>query len=262
MLKGVQMYTLRDHISNKEQFEASLRRVKQIGYDCVQMGTPVFMKPREVKSLIDEIGLYSCTAYADFEQLAANPASIKAVIEEAKVYDTDLVGIGTLPEKMRDSRDGFKHFAKTANVVASELYKEGCKLIYHPHALEFFSLGGGDHGMNILLNETDPSCFYFSLDTHWLASGGVNPVEWIYKVEGRMPMVHFKDYAIGGNAATIESVVKLFAEVGEGNLDWTSIVDACHKTSVKYAIVEQDICQTDPYECIKTSYQNMLKFNA
>ena len=261
MRKGAQAYTIRDYLGNEEEFKSSLQKIRQIGYDCVQMGTPSFMRAEEVRLFIDSIGLKSCTVYADFEELLANPAAIKAAINEAKIYDTDMVAIGTLPEKMRDSKEGFMQFAKSANKVAAELYKEGCKLVYHPHALEFYSLGGGIHGMDILFAETDPTCFYFSLDTHWLAAGGVNPVEWILKAQGRMPLVHFKDYAIGPGAGIVESVIKLFAEVGEGNLDWPSIVDACNKIGVEYVIVEQDICKGNPFDSLQISYENMLKFN-
>jgi len=261
MIKGVQMFTVRDHVGSKEEFKESLKKIKKIGYECLQMGVPAFMEPQEAKDLIDEIGLVSTTAYADFEKMLEDPTAIKAAVESARLFNNDLVGIGTLPEKQRDHKEGFEQFAKDMNKVAGELYKEGCKLVYHNHALEFYSLGGGKHGMDILLNETCPECVYFSLDTHWLASGGVNPAEWIYKVKGRMPLVHFKDYAIGPEAEIVEGVSKMFAEVGEGNLDWPGIVKACNDIGVKYVIVEQDECKGDPFDSLEISYKNMLKFN-
>ena len=261
MYKGVQLFTVRDHIGDLGQYTETLRKIKAIGYDSVQMGVPAFMAPEDAKALLDEIGLYSCTAYGDFEKMLADPEAIRSAAASAKLFGSDLVAIGTLPEEMRDSREGFERFAEAMNKVAKQLFDEGCKLVYHNHALEFYSMGGGKHGMDILLDETDPQCVYFSLDTHWLASGGVNPADWIYKVKGRMPMIHFKDYAIGEGALSVEGVSKLFAEVGEGNLDWPSIIKACHETGVKYAIVEQDTCKGDPFDSLKTSYQNMVKFN-
>ena len=260
MRKGIQAYTIRDHLGTKEQYIQSLKTVREIGYDCIQMGVPSFMTAEEVRDFIDSIGLKSTSAYADFETMATDPAAIKAAIKQAKIFGSDLVGVGTLPIKYRDSREGFLQYAAAMNKIGQELYKEGCKLIYHPHALEFFSFGGGDHGMNVLFNDTDPSCVYFSLDTHWLASGGVNPVEWILKAKGRMPLVHFKDYAIGPDAPTIETVIKLFAEVGEGNLDWPKIIQACRDIGVEYVIVEQDICKGNPFDSLRTSYNNMVKF--
>lgn len=39
------------------------------------------------------------------------------------------------------------------------------------------------------------------------------------------------------------------AEVMEGNLDWDSIIEAAQKAGSEWAMVEQDICQRDPFEC-------------
>jgi len=262
MIIGVQTYTVRDYLENKEQFIETLRKIKQIGYDCVQIGTPPFMTDEELINLTNEIGLEICSAYAEYEELLSDPAAINEAIKLAKLFNTDMIDIGTLPDVLRDKREGFEEFAKGMNKIGKDLNKEGCKLSYHNHALEFYSFGGGISGMDILLNETDPSCVCFTLDTHWLASGGVNPVDWIYKAEGRMPLIHFKDYAIGESSKLIEGVNKLFAEVGEGNLDWPKIIEACHKTGVKYAVVEQDFCKGNPFDSLETSYKNILKFNA
>ena len=49
-----------------------------------------------------------------------------------------------------------KRYAHELNGIAAKLKKEGCALIYHHHALEFFSLGGGLNGMDVLVGETDP----------------------------------------------------------------------------------------------------------
>lgn len=125
--------------------------------------------------------------------------------------------------------------------------------------MEFFSLGGGLKGMDIMMAETDPENFHFSLDTHWLACGGVSVTDWIRKARGRMRLIHFKDYAIVGGAETVETVCKRFAEVGEGNLDWQAILEACRDIGVEAVAVEQDICPGDPFESLQISFDNMVR---
>ena len=261
MKKGAQVFTVRDFMIDRDLYEYSLKRIKAIGYESVQNGTPSFMTDSEVKSMLDDIGLIPCSGYADFDEMNSNPDAIKKAIATAKIYDTKYIGIGTLPNSQRENIDGYKQFAADLNKIGKELAKEGCGILYHNHALEFYSFGDGKHGMDIMFDETDPSCVFFSLDTHWLASGGVNPVDWIYKAKGRMPIIHFKDYAIGGGAVEVEGVCKRFAEVGEGNLDWVNIVKACHDTGIEYAIVEQDICKGSPFKSLEISYKNMVSFN-
>ena len=50
----------------------------------------------------------------------------------------------------------------------------------------------------------------------------------------------------------------IMAPVGEGNLPWEKILatlEKCGKT--KYLLVEQDTCQGSPFDCLKTSYDNL-----
>ena len=260
MKKGVQTFTVRNFMIDRDLFEYSLKRIKATGYDSIQGGRGPGMTDAETKLMLDDIGLANCSTGGGYEQMLENPEAIKKAVKSAQTYGVKYIGVGTLPDELRESADGYKKFAAGMKKIGKDLAKEGCGLLYHNHALEFYSLGGGTHGMNILFDETDPSCVFFSLDTHWLASGGVNPAEWIYKTKGRMPIIHFKDYAIGGGAQMVEGVCKLFAEVGEGNLDWGSIVKACHDTGIEYAIVEQDTCKGSPFISLEKSYNNMVKF--
>ncbi|MCL2816219.1 MAG: sugar phosphate isomerase/epimerase [Oscillospiraceae bacterium] len=260
MKKGATVFTVRDYANDKKQYEDTLKKIKQIGYGSVQCGTPPFMCESELKAMLDDAGLETCSAYADLEQMRDNPEAQKKAVEAAKIYGVKYICVGTLPDSQRECAEGYKKYSADLNAVGAELAKEGLAVMYHNHAVEFYSFGGGQNGMEIMYKETDPSLVFFNLDTHWLASGGVNPVDWIYKVKGRMPIIHFKDYAIGGGAEMVEGVCKRFAEVGEGNLDWPAIVAACHATGVEYAVVEQDICRRCPFESLKMSYESMVKF--
>jgi sugar phosphate isomerase/epimerase len=47
------------------------------------------------------------------------------------------------------------------------------------------------------------------------------------------------------------------AEVGEGNLNWPRILDAAKKAGVEWYIVEQDICERDPFDSLKISLENL-----
>jgi sugar phosphate isomerase/epimerase len=65
-----------------------------------------------------------------------------------------------------------------------------------------------------------------------------------------MPVIHLKDMTILNNQQTM-------AEVGEGNLNWPAILDACRAAGVQWYAVEQDICQRDPFESLAISYKNL-----
>ena len=260
MRKGAQIYTVRDFIGTQEEYVASLRKIADIGYNSIQ--TYVWKcSDEEHKAMLKDFGLTTESVGGDYEQLLNDPAAVKKAIEQAHFYETDLVSIGTLPVGLRESREGYLQFADGINKIGAQLKKEGLHLLYHTHALEFFSLGGGDTGWDLLFRETDPEAFWYCMDTHWIQSGGRNPVDYILKCKGRLPLVHFKDYKIIGGASYIEEVIKAFGEVGEGNLKWPAIIEACRQTEARACIVEQDNCYgKDPFDCLKTSFDNMVKF--
>ena len=260
MRKGVQVYTVREFIGTQEGYEQSLRKIREIGYDSVQ--TYGWKVPdAEHKAFLEELGLTTESVGGDYEEMLRDPAAIKKAIETAHFYGTDLVSVGTLPVPPAASyaREAYLEYAAGVNKIGAELKKEGVHLLYHSHALEFFSLGGGENGFDLLFNETDPKRSG-TASTRTGCSRRQNPAEYILKAKGRVPIVHFKDYKIVGGADPIEQVCKAFGEVGEGNLDWPKIIEACRATEVRACIVEQDICPRDPFDCLKTSYDNMVKF--
>lgn len=260
MKKGVQMFTVRDYLNNKEQAQETLNKIRAIGYDSIQAWTPAGFTHAEFKGMMDTAGLETFSANADFERIRDNEEDLLAAVEMARIYGVKDIAIGTLPVEMRESKEGFELFAKQVNDVTAKLKAYDMHLLYHPHALEFFSLGKGLKGMDIIMGETDPDGFWFALDTHWLASGGVSVTDWLRKAKGRMELVHFKDYSIVGGATTVETVCKNFAEVGEGNLDWPAIIEVCREIGVKGIAVEQDICPGDPFTSLEISFQNMIRF--
>lgn len=260
MKKGVQMFTVRDHLCGREEVLATLKKIKSIGYEVIQGGIPDGMPVEEYKNICIDIGLENCSVDGDYEEMLENKEELKRIVSVAETFGLTDIAIGTLPTSLRESKEGYYHFAEGINNIAKELRKEGKRLLYHPHALEFFSLGGGLKGMDIILAETDPDGLHFSLDTHWLASAGVSVTDWIRKVAGRMSIMHFKEYAIVGGAQTVETVCRDFAEVGEGNIEWNAVIEACREIGVVYALVEQDKCLGNPFDSLQISFHNMIKF--
>ena len=45
----------------------------------------------------------------------------------------------------------------------------------------------------------------------------------------------------------------------QGNIDWDEIIEACEVSNVEYALVEQDICDGNPFDCLKTSYDYLTQ---
>lgn len=111
----------------------------------------------------------------------------------------------------------------------------------------------------------------FELDIHWIHRGGENPVTFIRKYNGRIRLLHLKDYRIGEVKmpegpfdvkkfmAAFHGVVE-FAEVGEGSLPIKECIDAGLEGGSEYFLIEQDDTYgRDPFESLKISRDNLIR---
>lgn len=241
---AAQLFTLRDFMQTPDDIKKSLKKVKDIGYKAVQVSALGPIDPKLLKEMTDELGLIICVTHMPYDRFKMD---LDNLIKEHKIWECTNMGIGSMPEKFRYGRSGFEQFIEEFSEIGEKLSDNGIRLVYHNHKFEFEKFDG-ETGMDILLNNSDPAYFDFEIDTYWVQAGGADPVEWIDKVNGRMEVVHLKDMMIKNDE-------QIFAEIGQGNLNWTRIMDACKMAGVKWYAVEQDSCLGDPFGSLKISFE-------
>ena len=242
---AAQLYTVRDFTNTPAEIATTMKKVKQLGYDAVQCSALGAIDAHELKRIVDGEGLTICATHTDYERMRDEP---QAVIDEHNLWGCKHAAIGGLPQEYR-SAEGYARFAKEASEVAKRLAEGGLTFSYHNHSFELERFNGRT-GLEILYQDSDPQYFNSELDTYWIQHGGGDPAAWIRKLKGRADIIHLKDMAMDGRT-------QLFAEVGEGNLNWHAILDACKEASVEWYIVEQDTCQRDPFESLGISLRNL-----
>ncbi len=241
---GAQYYTLREYTKTIEDFEETCRKVKEIGYQIVQIsGTPLAAAP--MREVLDRYGLKVAVTHRGFEDFVKRPEEI---IDYNKTLGCEICGIGSMPGGYREDSEGISRFIKEANEAAARLGEEGLFLGYHNHAFEFARLDG-KLIMDRLIQETDPERVKFIVDTYWVQVGGKDPVKFIRNLGERAMAIHFKDLKVN-----MDNTVE-FGEIGEGSLDWDEIIQACDEAGAKWALVEQDVCRRDPFVSMKMSYE-------
>lgn len=242
MILAAQLFTLRDFLKTPEDIEVSLKKVRDMGYTAVQVSGVGPVKAEVLKQITDDLGLKICATHIPYQRFKDD---LSNVIREHHLYGCKYVGIGSMPNEFRNE-EGFHQFAQEFNTIGSELKKSGLQFVYHNHRFEFEKYNGKT-GMEILMDETSEENFWFLMDTYWVQAGGADPMRWIYKLKGRMGVIHFKDMAIVNDQ-------QVFAEVGYGNIEWEPIIKACHDTGIQWVAIEQDSCPGDPFESLKKSY--------
>jgi sugar phosphate isomerase/epimerase len=243
---AAQLYTIRDFMKTPEDMAKSLKKVKALGYDAVQLSGNGPIDNKDMKKLCNDAGLIIAATHIGFEEIQNEP---NKVIEQHSIFECKHVAIGGLPGSYANA-EGFVRFAKEASIAVKKLYDAGFDFSYHNHSFELEKFGDRT-GLQMLYEESDPKLFLSEIDTYWVQHGGGDPAAWIKKLKGRALLVHFKDMAIKGHN-------QRFAEIGEGNLNWPAILDACKEAGTEWMIVEQDVCyERDPFESLGISLKNI-----
>jgi len=242
---AAQLYTLREFTKTVEDIRSTFARVRELGYEAVQVSGMGAIEPEQLKRIAEESELKIIATHISYQRIVEE---VEAVIREHKMWGCRHVAIGGLPEEFRNEA-GFPRFAKEAAEAARPLIEAGLTFSYHNHSFELERFGGRT-ALQILADESDPQTFSFEIDTYWIQHGGANPTTWLEKLKDRMHVVHLKDMAMDGRN-------QLFAEVGEGNLEWGAILQACKAADIEWYIIEQDTCPGDPFDSLKKSLNNL-----
>lgn len=242
---AAQMFTLREFCKDERGVVDSFKKVKAMGYDGVQLsGVSAPLSPAEMKAILDGEGLVPVVTHRGLDVMKND---LQSLIDEHKTLGCKYMAIGGLfPSKEDWTVDYWLKFIDEYNAIAEKLSGTGITLGYHNHSHEFATLNGTQRPIDLLLARLD-SRVWIEIDTYWVAHAGANPSEYIRKVAGRIPVIHFKDMAI-----TMDRVQKM-TEIGYGNLNWFDILDACRYAGVKWFAVERDAGDTEPFESLRRS---------
>jgi sugar phosphate isomerase/epimerase len=253
---GLAPFSTRHHIFDKETGIAAYRKLAELGFDGLESGfRGAGLTADEEKGLLAELGMKICDIWGD-------PNNPDAAMKRAEEVGVNIICVGTMPGDMMRSLEGFKAYAKWLNEKSKPFAAAGYKLSYHNHAQEFrnFAELKGKPGYEILIEETCPDGIVFCLDTFWASAAGADPAYWIRRIKGRnSTVVHFKEYAIDDRSYDfgIGNIPWRFAEVGQGNINWQAVVDACREIGIEWYCIEQDLHRGNAFDSLKTSIDFM-----
>lgn len=248
---GAQFYTLRHFCKTMEGFEDSCKKVSEMGYKVMQLSGTGDFTGEEVKAILDKYGLVcACTHRAPEKYLE----HLEEEIAFHKTIGCEVCGLGAMPEGTKAEFQGneglelVEKFAKDFGPVCEKLAEHGLVFAYHNHGFEFVKINGR-YLFEELFDKMPYDNFQLILDVYWLASVGINPAKFIEKYKDKIACLHYKDLKV------VKHREQTYAEVGQGNLEWDEIIEVSKECSAKFALVEQDKCDRDPFEALKISYE-------
>lgn len=242
---AVQLYSVRDELDR--DFSTTIRKIASYGYGAVELARfPAGVTNEAAKSLFHDLGIKVTSSHSP---LPLGPDR-NAILDDILSMGADYLICPWLdPENYFVNLDGIKaacEMLNEANVVAKE---NGLTLGYHNHWFEMEEVDGKIAYQHML--DTLDEDIIFELDTYWAKVAGLNPVDVISELSGRLPLVHLKDGSAENN---VDSMVAL----GDGAMDVPAIIEA---SSAQWYIVELDRCDSDMLTAVKNSYSYLMELN-
>ncbi|VGO13965.1 hypothetical protein PDESU_02522 [Pontiella desulfatans] len=245
---GINLWSIKEHLTTIEEADESLRRLAEAGCSAVELCLISEMPDAQtMKRLCDRYGLAVCGLH-DMTVLENPVASLQA----AKTVGSGFVSFPYPQGRDLSDPDQVSTLVEELNEAGRVLYENGVTLTYHNHQVEF-ARADGALVLDRLVTETDPRTVQFQLDLYWVQLGGGNPVQWCKNLEGRLPQLHVKDYAIGADGQPCSCAV------GKGNLSWAELVD---HFDGKQLIIEQELYTSDPFDELAEGIRFLSSFGS
>ena len=115
MIIGAQGYTIRDFAKDEQGIETSLKKLRKIGYRCLQVSAFGEIAPQRLRELCDEQDIKIIVTHTDPMRILDDTMS---VIREHEILGCRHVGIGAMPERYRGSLEGTRAFLRDFSLAA------------------------------------------------------------------------------------------------------------------------------------------------
>lgn len=238
---GIQLYTVREALA--KDFTGVVKRIAEIGYVGVETAGFPGTTPQAAAKLFRELNLAVPSMHGPM------PLGDKKneVLDTAAALGCEYLVVPSLPVDDFNTVDAIKKNCERLNEANAVAREHKLKLGYHNHWFEFAKVDG-KYGHEYMREFLDPA-ITFELDTYWIKTAGVDPVQVIKAVGARAPLLHIKD---GPAKRDVPQVA-----VGKGSLDIPAVIHASDGTA-HWQIVELDSCATDMMEAVEQSYKYMI----
>ena len=248
---GIQLYGVRDQM--EKDVEATLRAVKEMGYDYVETAGYFGKSAEELRALFDK---YSLTCISVHQKLDFYLEKGQEGVDFIKTLGAEFSAIPWYEKTKLPGSPEWEETKATFVKCAELLKKNGIQMCYHNHDFEF-EMVDGRYKYDIMMEEISRDLLVPEFDTCWVRYAGEDPCKYLRAFAGHVRILHLKDftckklasgpaYALidkDGNPippASREDNGFLFRPLGQGMQDFGAILAAAEEAGTEYVIVEQD----------------------
>lgn len=243
---GIQLWTVRNELEKDPL--ATLQSIKNAGYkqietmnlDQLETLKPI-AKDLDLDILCSHFNWTVLTGRWDLKQMDDPGLTPEHFVERAHKHGLEHLIFAYWFKDERQSLDDYKKIAERMNHMGELCNTANISFGYHNHSFEFEPMEGSS-GFDVLLERIDSDKMKFELDVFWASMGGKEPTALMDQMGNKINLLHLKDRK--QSDVTIYDEGKIpkdaFQEVGDGMLDFKSILAKAEQYGIHYCHVEQD----------------------
>ena len=234
MENGIQVSSLKPLLLTAVQVREACARMKALGCRTVQLQwIDPSVSVEDIAEALDANGITSVSVQDFYDYVSEN---LDYYTRLNTATGGTWICVSRIPERLK-SPGGLDAYITELRAMQETLTPLGQKLCFHPVSGDFTAVPGM-HAVEYLLDHMPE--LDLCLDLYHLNRNCTDMPGFLRRYAGRICMVHFKD-------ARGDTLVP----AGQGDTDWSGVVEACLEARVPYAFVEQERWDRDPYDCLK-----------
>lgn len=244
---AAQLYTIHDYTKTEADIERSLYRIKEIGYNAIQISAFGEYRTPWLAALLQKLGLAVCVTHMPYARIVGDTDRL---IEEHRLLGCDTIGLGSLPRYDRPSV--LATWEELAPAI-EKIHAAGLHFVFHNHWKEFVpDPEDGKNTFDLYCERFPADRAGILMDFYWLTYACRKPAEEIEKYRDRMGIVHFKDMTMN------EAGERIFTEIYNGCIDYTAIYRQLAEAGCRWVAIEEDVCPCgDPFRALQISLENI-----
>jgi len=246
---GLQLESLKSIMAR--DVPGTLQIVHDFGFKFVELVGDYHLPPEALTTELHNHQLTAISVHFPYDRFRDDPEGIAS---EAEKLGLKFAGCPSLPQKDKLDLAGCQDAVKVFNRAGEILARHNIQFFYHPHGYEFKPHGDGTF-FDLLASETNPKFVHFQMDVFWIVHAGQDPLQLFRKYGARWVSMHLKDMKQGTpTALTSHAEKSAFVPIGQGQIDFSAVVQAAHKAGIKWFFIEDEsatpqrsIAQSIPY---------------
>ena len=245
-----QVYTAR----NFKPYEGILKFLSDSGIQNIELFEVEAFD--EIKDLLEKYNLTAKSSHIGFDTLK-NSKQIISSLQKLNVKHAIIPCPTGKPggkfEAIFDKNEKeWNEFGKELSSYINIFEDNGITLGYHNHAFEFNKLPSGKMPIECILDHNEK--LKYEIDLGWVVAGKADPIYWTKKYSSRIIACHLKDFS-----SPERDLINHDSQcaVGDGFIDWSSLLDEVKKTDCEIFALEHD----NPNDCkdyILKSINNLI----